>query len=380
MGHGITYFGVNVHLQNGRSEKAIRDLQTRARIIIIHAKGRWPEAIHMSMWPYVLLMDIHVNNNVPNAADASSHQEAFTRIGVSPKPSDYHTFGCPAYIITIEAKQGRSKKYEGCSVLDICLWLSNQHAESVSLVLNLTTGNASPQIHVGNDNFFETTRYNRRNKRANINWQKLSGIDHVGISENKENVKSSALARSKTISSSGVTHEVELANQVPIFEVSSGNSVKPVTSHGSSPSTEITNAAHKDTTVPTSSEPPNRPQAQAAPQGISDIYAPGPEPITVPTDPHTNPPLWALDGGIGWFIPEQRIVLRHEVSCHKVCDVQVTRSWFRLKWSIEKYRMHWRQNGVSRPNENKSEAQCHWGERGNINLNDDYNITRYSHL
>ena len=39
MGQGITYCGVNAHFQNGRAEKAIRDLQTMARKMILHAKG-----------------------------------------------------------------------------------------------------------------------------------------------------------------------------------------------------------------------------------------------------------------------------------------------------------------------------------------------------
>ena len=95
MGQGITYCGVNARIQNGRAEKAIRDLQTMAQKIILHAKGRWPEAINMSLWPYALQMAVHVHNNVPNAAYDSSHLEAFARIAVYPKSLNYHTFGCP---------------------------------------------------------------------------------------------------------------------------------------------------------------------------------------------------------------------------------------------------------------------------------------------
>ena len=75
-----------------------------------------------------------------------------------------------------------------------------------------------------------------------------------------------------------------------IFEGSSGNAVNPVPSHGSSPSAEIPDAAHKGTTVPASPEPPQRPQAQAAPQVISVIVTPTPEPIPAPPDPFTAPP------------------------------------------------------------------------------------------
>ena len=155
-------------------------------------------------------MAIHVYNNVPNAVDGISLLEAFVRIAVSPKSIHYHAFGCPAYMITTEAERGRAKKWEGSAVLGIYLGPSPHHAGSVSLVLTLTTGNASPQFHVGHDNFFETTRYNRSNARAKNNWKKLSGIDHADIIDKKEKFKRAALARSNTDSSSGFTHAVDL--------------------------------------------------------------------------------------------------------------------------------------------------------------------------
>ena len=68
---------------------------------------------------------------------------------------------------------------------------------------------------MGHGDFFETTRYNRRNTRAKSNCQKLSDIDHADIIEKKEKVKREALAQSKTDSINGVTHEVDLAKPGP---------------------------------------------------------------------------------------------------------------------------------------------------------------------
>ena len=218
MVQGITYYGENTHSQNRRAEKSIRDPQTMARKIIRHAKGRWPEAIHLSMWRYALQMSVHVHNNFPNDADASSFLEAFARISVSPKSIHYHTFGFPVYILTTESNQGRAKKWEGRSVLGIYLGPSPHHAGYVSLVLNINTGNASPQFHVEHDDFYETTRYNRSNTRAKSNWQKLSVIDNADTIDKKDKIKREDLARSNTGSSSGVTHAVDLANQAPMFE------------------------------------------------------------------------------------------------------------------------------------------------------------------
>ena len=133
-----------------------------ARTMLLHAKGRWPNAIHLALWPYVMRMAVHVQNNVPNNIDGSSRLEAFARISVAPKASHYHTFGCPIFALTTEAESGKAKKWAVCSVFGIYLGPSLQHAGSVSLVLSLTTGNASAQYYVSHDDLFETTRYNRR--------------------------------------------------------------------------------------------------------------------------------------------------------------------------------------------------------------------------
>ena len=260
-----------------------------ARKVILHEKGQWTEAIHLSLWPYALKMAVHVHRNFPNAADASSRLDAFTRITVSPKSSHYHIFGCTEYMLTTEADQGRAKKWECCSVLGIYLRPYPYHEGSVLLVLNFTICNASPQFHVGHDDLFETTRYNSSNTRAKSNWKKLSGIDHMDTIDKKEKVKRAALARSKTDSISGVTHAVELANQAPMFEGKSEIAVNPVTSNGSLPITELIDSANINTTVPTSSEPQQNPQIQAALQVISEITALAPKPFNAPPDPPNSP-------------------------------------------------------------------------------------------
>ena len=80
------------------------------------------------------------------------------RIAVSPKSSHYHTFGFPEYMITTKAEQWRANKWEGRSVLYIYLGTSPHYTGSVSLILNLTTVNASPQFHEGHYDLFYTTR------------------------------------------------------------------------------------------------------------------------------------------------------------------------------------------------------------------------------
>ena len=117
----------------------------------------------------------------------------------------------------------------------------------------------------------------------------MSGIYHTDIIGNKEKVKRSALAIFKTDFISGVTHVVDLANHAPMFEGTSEISVILVTSNESFPSIELIYAAHSDTTVTEILEPPQHPQAQAAPKFINDITATAPKPFTVPPGTPTAP-------------------------------------------------------------------------------------------
>ena len=215
---GISYCAVNAHFQNGRAEKAIRDLQTTPRTMILHAKGRWVDAIHLSLWPYAMRLATHIHNNLPKTEDGSSRIEAFARIPISPKLSHYHTFGCPVYQLTTKAHGGMAGKWEARSVLGIYLGPSPHHAGSVSLVLNLATGHASPQFHVAHDDFFETTRYDRRSMRTKSNWQRLSGIDSADKITRRGSAKRATLKSTMGIYEKGSDTEStgkNLANNIP---------------------------------------------------------------------------------------------------------------------------------------------------------------------
>ncbi len=47
----LTFCGVNAHFQNGIAERAIRNLSESARKQLLHARARWPAAVHLSLWP-----------------------------------------------------------------------------------------------------------------------------------------------------------------------------------------------------------------------------------------------------------------------------------------------------------------------------------------
>ena len=92
--------------------------------------------------------------------DGRSPLEKFSGIVSNLLFTNFHTLGCPVYILA-EANQGAMKKpkWEPHSHTGIYLGHSPCHAGSVVLVLNLQTGHVSPQFHLVLDDEFATVPY-----------------------------------------------------------------------------------------------------------------------------------------------------------------------------------------------------------------------------
>ena len=82
--------------------------------------------------------------------------------------------------------------------------------------MSLTSAMASPHFHVGHDDFFETTRYNRSSARTKSKWQQLSGIDLAVKLENRDKIKRAELNKVADISTSETPADV--ANLMPVFD------------------------------------------------------------------------------------------------------------------------------------------------------------------
>jgi len=140
----ISFCGVNAHFQNGIAEKCIRDLQDGARRLLLHAKSRWSKAIHDSLWPYALLTFNTINNQLPDLVNGSCKVEKFTNVSVAPRLKSFHTWGCPVFALDDNLQSGKKiNKWNTRCRLGVSLGHSPRHAASVSLVLNLKTGNIS---------------------------------------------------------------------------------------------------------------------------------------------------------------------------------------------------------------------------------------------
>ncbi len=104
----LTFCGVNAHFQNGIAKKAIRDLSESARKQLLHARQRWPAAIHLSLWPYALRNACFLHNTLPTQEDATSRLKAFSSVQISVKMRHLHTFGCPVFALQNELASGSS--------------------------------------------------------------------------------------------------------------------------------------------------------------------------------------------------------------------------------------------------------------------------------
>jgi hypothetical protein len=67
----LTLCGVNAHFQNGIAERAICDLSNSARKQLLHARQRWPVAVHVALWPYALHSAALLHNALPVLEDST---------------------------------------------------------------------------------------------------------------------------------------------------------------------------------------------------------------------------------------------------------------------------------------------------------------------
>ena len=141
-GQHLTFCGVNAHFQNGIVERRIRDLQDRARTMIVHAKHRWPaNAITSNLWPYAIRLANESSRCVP-IKDGKNSMQLFTGHDFQISTHQHlHPFGCPMYVLKDEPATGKKgSKWGERARCGIYLGLSPEHARSVCLVMSLTTG------------------------------------------------------------------------------------------------------------------------------------------------------------------------------------------------------------------------------------------------
>ena len=104
--HTISFLGVNAHIQNGIAKKHLWDLQDTAWMLLLHAKTNRLAAITSNLWLYTIC---HANDCLNLACPKEKSQsclELLSGSSVAPKFRDFHTNGCPCYMLDSCMQQG----------------------------------------------------------------------------------------------------------------------------------------------------------------------------------------------------------------------------------------------------------------------------------
>ena len=176
-GQTMSYCGVNAHFQNGVAEKRIRDLCDAARTMIIHAHRHWPTAITPHLWPYAVRHANDMLNHTLPKGNSLTPAEIFSGTRVTANPRHWHTWGCPVYVLDNALQAGQKiNKWNSRARVAVYLGQSPNHARSIGLALNLTTGNVSPQFHMKWDSSFDTLKRSFGGYMPESKWQIQCGF------------------------------------------------------------------------------------------------------------------------------------------------------------------------------------------------------------
>ena len=185
----FTFAVVGAHHINGVAEAKIKQLQSLARTMMIHANQQWLTAINANMWPYAIRMATNVMSLTPSAnlKDIQTPRQAVECTNVATNVKHWHPFGCPVYALQRPLQSSNIfDQWKPRARVGIYLGRSPQHARSVALVLCPITGMVSPQFHVKVDRSFQTVMKAYGEEPPSMQWTESCGFQKE---QGKEQVK-----------------------------------------------------------------------------------------------------------------------------------------------------------------------------------------------
>jgi hypothetical protein len=158
-GQEITFSGVGAHHQNGVAERAIQTVTQWARSMLLHQALHWPDQTQLDLWPFALEHAVYLWNHLPRKDSLMAPVELFT--GASFDNFEHiqraRVWGCPVYVLDPKLQDGHKiPKWDPRSRRGMFVGVSHAHSSNVGRILNLRTGNISPQYHVVYDYLFTT--------------------------------------------------------------------------------------------------------------------------------------------------------------------------------------------------------------------------------
>ena len=103
----LSLCGVNAHWQNGIAERQIKSIVETARTMLLHAMHHWPDEVAVDLWPYALQQAVALHNATPTSTGLTP-EEIFTGCKSTNKLGDFHTFGCPVFVLESRLQAGSS--------------------------------------------------------------------------------------------------------------------------------------------------------------------------------------------------------------------------------------------------------------------------------
>ena len=109
----LSFYGVNSHHQNGKSENRIKDITPVAHTSLISAARQWLETIHTVSQPAALKSYTNIRNSLPTEFKTgerigskllpdtynNSPMSKFTKTGIEANLNHFHPFGSLVYVI-----------------------------------------------------------------------------------------------------------------------------------------------------------------------------------------------------------------------------------------------------------------------------------------
>lgn len=154
----IRYAGVGAHHHNGAAERSIQTVMAIARTMMLHAAIHWPDVADAALWPLAVRYAVFLFNRMPSLATGLSPHDLFTKIRWPQSNFQHcHVWGCPVYVLDHTIADGKKlPRWKPRSSRHVFMGISEGHAISAPLVLNLETGAITPQFHVVFDDWFAT--------------------------------------------------------------------------------------------------------------------------------------------------------------------------------------------------------------------------------
>lgn len=155
----ITFSGVGAHHQNGVAERAIQTVTQWARSMLLHQALHWPDQTRLDLWPFALEHAVYLWNHLPRKDSLLAPMELFS--GATFDNFNHiqraRVWGCPVYVLDPKLQDGNKiPKWDPRSRRGMFVGVSQSHSSTVGRIMNLRTGNVSPQYHAVYDDLFTT--------------------------------------------------------------------------------------------------------------------------------------------------------------------------------------------------------------------------------